>query len=49
MQKSSTTLLMNYEIYVIHMIGVHCYSKVYLYTYVDGYMNVFFMYKYGHL
>ena len=36
-RKSSTTLLINARVYIIHMIGVHYYFKIYLYTYVKDY------------
>ena len=36
MKKYSTTLLMIARVCIIHMIGVDCNSKAYLYTYVNN-------------
>ena len=35
LKKSLTTLLMNARFRIIHMIGIDCYSKIYMFTYVD--------------
>ena len=42
MKKSSSTLVMIPRFYIIHTIGVHYYSKAYLYTYVNDYIQMYF-------
>jgi hypothetical protein len=37
-KNSSTTLRWMLGFFILHMIGVDCYSKIFLYTYIDDYM-----------
>ena len=40
------TLLMNASVYILHMVGFHYYSLVYLYTYVNDCMSTKLFYEY---